>query len=556
MAASATAMVVATVSNDSSNAGVDWSCSPAGSCGSFNPAHTASGQATTYTAPATAGSTTLQATSTANHAATATANVTVSSSSGGGSSTLGSGTFAFYVSGEDSKAQTYAIAGSFALDASGNVTGGEQDYNSIGGATSPQPGGDTITGGKLTLGSGGRSSLTLITNNSAAGVSGTETFDVAVVNTKHALIAEFDGSATSSGSIDMQTLSPGGLAQVSGPFVLVVSGKFGTKQETFGGLMVGAGDGTLHVTIDQNQGGSVTLAGTNTGTYTAPDASGRGTIAFGGDNGVYYVVNDKVFRVLVVNIGETVVGSAFAGVTSASNAALNGKLFFTDASNLSSGASYVAAGELTADGNGNASGFADVDENGHATSAAFTGAYSVNSSGYGSITINPGNTQDIAHLGLYLADPTINFSDPNSPADAGLRGLLIDLDTNIVGSGALIVPPSQTPTLAGTFAFGIQTSNSDHEADAVGVATVAGTSFTGTEDLNDLFNTGRDTAIALSGTLVPDQANPGRYTIPVSVMIGTTQQVSNYVIYLVSETQAVLIEADPQFGAGMLEKQN
>ena len=46
--------VAATVTNDSSNAGVNWSvtCGSAGACGSFSPTHTASGGATTYTAPA------------------------------------------------------------------------------------------------------------------------------------------------------------------------------------------------------------------------------------------------------------------------------------------------------------------------------------------------------------------------------------------------------------------------------------------------------------------------------------------------------------------------
>src|SRR5450432_4246297 len=47
-----TTPVSATVSNDSSNAGVSWSCTPANACGLFSPPSTASGMATTYTAPA------------------------------------------------------------------------------------------------------------------------------------------------------------------------------------------------------------------------------------------------------------------------------------------------------------------------------------------------------------------------------------------------------------------------------------------------------------------------------------------------------------------------
>jgi hypothetical protein len=87
---------------------------------------------------------------------------------------------------------------------------------------------------------------------------------------------------------------------------------------------------------------------------------------------------------------------------------------------------------LPVDGSGNiTSGFADVDENGTATSSAVTGTYSVNAAGYGTITLTPGATQDISVLGLYLVDPTINFADPNSPADGGLAGLLLDLQQAI-----------------------------------------------------------------------------------------------------------------------------
>jgi hypothetical protein len=43
--------VSATVTNDSANAGVNWSCTPTGACGTFTPTATASGANTTYVAP-------------------------------------------------------------------------------------------------------------------------------------------------------------------------------------------------------------------------------------------------------------------------------------------------------------------------------------------------------------------------------------------------------------------------------------------------------------------------------------------------------------------------
>ena len=60
--------VSALVTNDSSNSGVNWTCAPAGTCGSFKPVHTASGAATTYTAPLSfsPGAVTISGTSVAN----------------------------------------------------------------------------------------------------------------------------------------------------------------------------------------------------------------------------------------------------------------------------------------------------------------------------------------------------------------------------------------------------------------------------------------------------------------------------------------------------------
>ena len=53
----------------------------------------------------------------------------------------------------------------------------------------------------------GQGTLTLITNDANVGNDGTETLGVEFVNTNHAMIINFDGSATSSGSLDTQTLT-------------------------------------------------------------------------------------------------------------------------------------------------------------------------------------------------------------------------------------------------------------------------------------------------------------------------------------------------------------
>jgi hypothetical protein len=562
LAPGAAAALAATVANDSSNAGVDWTCTPSASCGSFSPAHTASGASATYMAPSAAATVVIMATSTGNHAASVTVNVSVTglSSSNPSGPALTSGQFVFSLRGETTNGSAYGIVGAFAVDSNGNVTGGEQNYASIGGANSPEPGGDSITAGKLTAGANGMATLTLITNNSSVGVSGTETLHLAVANSKHALIEEFDSSATSSGTLDFQTLGAGGLGTINGPYVFFVTGKRTSLEETFGGLLTGDGAGNGRITVDVNDNGAGQHGGTNVSTYTAPDGFGRGTYTTpAATDFSYYIVNSKVFRIIAFDSGWADVGSIYAGVTNASTATLHQKFIFADASISAAGGTFAAAGLISFDGVGAVSGFADVNENGTSTAAAFTGTYTMASSGYGSVTITPGNTQDVSALGLYLTDPTINFADPNSTATAGdgLFGIILDLDTKIVGSGELIVPAPQNALPSGKFAQQLRSTNNNHEVDAVGFASITGTTLTGTEDVNDLLNTGLKTALASTTTaaLVADTNNAGRSRVAIS-LASTPAQTLNLVLYQVSPTLFLTVELDAaQFGSGLLEQQ-
>lgn len=549
LAAGATATISATVTNDSSNAGVDWTCS-ASPCGSFNPAHTASGATTTYTAPGSATTVTITAASTASPSVTVAATVTVSANVS--MANLAAGSYTFSAGGEDSQSRPYGVVGSFVLDGSGNVTSGEQDYNSSGGAVSPEPTPDKITGGAFTGSTNNQGTLTLITNNSSVGVGGTETFAVSITNTKHALIAEFDSGATSSGAIDLQTISPGGLAQLNGPTALVLSGKTSNHTEVYGGIVTGHGDGTLRVQIDSNENGTVDLNGTNNGTYTAPDAAGRGIMTIGSSTTiVYYVVTPKVNRILDIDAAEPDLGSQFAGVSSASIATLAGQKFaFMNSSNAAASTQYSAAGFMTMDAQGNVTGFADVDENGKVTSAPFQGTFTMSSDGYGSVTITPGNTQDMSVFGLYLADPTVDLEDPNNTA-VPTGGLLIDLDTKLTGNGLLIMPPAAAATLTGNFAWGTQTFASGQESDAVGSVAISGTTLTGTESLNDLSAANLGQAISLSGAITADTTNSGRFTLPLT--IGGNGTAVNFVLYQLSSNEVIVLDAgSTQFGVGIM----
>ncbi len=101
------------------------------------------------------------------------------------------------------------------FDLSGNVLGGEQDYNDgQNGFTSPTGPPRIInpTGSSMTVDSTtgtGTLVLDVSASNPNVGVNGIEKFAVQFVNASHALITQFDGSATSSGSLDLQTATSG-----------------------------------------------------------------------------------------------------------------------------------------------------------------------------------------------------------------------------------------------------------------------------------------------------------------------------------------------------------
>ncbi len=549
-----TSSITATVTNDSTNAGVDWTCTTA-PCGSFNPTHTASGVATVYTAPAAVGTVIVTATSTASPTSTQTASITISAAT---SSANLSGSYAFALVGHDAASHAYSLAGSVALDGNGNVTGGVQDYNNGHGKTSPQPSGDSITGGTYTIGNDGRGTLKLITNNTNLGVAGTESFSISVVNNKHVLIAQTDLSGTGSGTLDFQTIV-GGLGQVNGNYSFTVAGANGNNPEVFGGRFTANGSGAITaLVVDSNSNGTVTLHGTNTGTYTAADASGRGTIAFGGNHYTYYAIGPEVLRIIIIDSTETDLGTAFGqGAGPFSNASLNGSFVFKNSSAETGAGSYVSAGLLTTDGAGNiSSGFADVDEAGSVTSAAVTGTYTMASNGYGSITIAPGATQHVAALGVYAIDPALNPSDPNSSTGGG-GALILDLDTQDIGGG-LLLPRATSPTFTGNYSAAFRSfTSAGVEQNLVGQIAVGNAgAITGNADAADLGTGSPHLGVALSGTVTADASHAGRFTLPLTVAIGVSPPALNFAVYQASTGDLFWVEVDAtQYASGTIEQQ-
>ena len=190
-----------------------------------------------------------------------------------------SGNYVFYMSGEDIGFNYYAAAGALTIQSDGTVVAGEEDYNNANGNTSPgEPATpDTISGGMITItdATTGLGTLTITSSNTATGISGVQTFAVQFVNPNHALIMQFDGSATSSGSLDLQTAT----AVTQANFSFALSGIDNTTSSyiswDFGGVFAAATGAGF---VDVNDGGAVSTGNALASTSGTPDVFGRNVV--------------------------------------------------------------------------------------------------------------------------------------------------------------------------------------------------------------------------------------------------------------------------------------
>ncbi|MGA2417614.1 MAG: hypothetical protein ABSF59_24465 [Candidatus Sulfotelmatobacter sp.] len=473
--------------------------------------------------------------------------------------------FVFYVNGTEISPQFgpgpvyYAIAGAVGFDLSGKILGGEQDYNDGNGFTSPnEPIPDIInpTGSSMTVDSTTGTGVLILdvsVSNPNVGVNGIEKFAVQFVNANHALITQFDGSATSSGSLDLQTATSG----AGGNFAFTLSGLDTTDEGTvaYGGVFSNT-SGTIHGTYDENDFGKVLVGNTLTATDNGvgADVYGRGSITGFTDpnNGnapislVYYLVGPEVLRIIDIDFNDALVGSAYGqGSATSFDSTVLSKDVFGILDNTSDEL-VVAAGQLvavnTAVGTFSATftGEGDDDEGGavtvSGTPGGVAGNYSFSSTqlGYGSM-IGITGLGRIHTLGLYATDPTLNLLDPNNTTASNLgTALVLGLDDFAQATGVVIpqgTVASDGSDLDHSYGFGAQayvdngsfpSGNPGWEYDFVGQGTFSSLAFTTGSpstlvDLSDPFASfvsgkpGEYTAVRITGTAAaPDTA--GRYT--------------------------------------------
>jgi len=572
--------LAATALNDTGSGSITWSCAPANSCGTFSPATTGYQIGTLYTAPTSSPSGTLfvPLTITATSVTDSSKSVSTTTILQTGAPSLVQGQYAFVMEGYAS----FGMVGSVTLDGNGNIVSGEADA-SANGFYSTVP---SVTG-TYTMDNSGHGTLAFSLNNtSCCGTfAQTQSMTCVTMNSSgvcsHLLISEadqFNGLTIGGiGSMDLQTAGPNfSAAQVTGGYSFTLTGFSAAAVKaaggtglngSWGGIFTADGVGTISggVFDTSTAGGAPNYSSIPfTGTFTAPDSMGRGTLNFttnGGTSYAYYLVTPEVLRITSISntgyAGNT--GSAYGqGTVATTDSALMGSYVFGDLGYDAPGNAIGGAGQFTADGAGNVSaGIMDLNDSGNsgALSLGLSWAgstYSLAGSVRGMITGPNGQTYNV-----YLTDPNLNLLDPNNSSGGG-GALLLETDATYSAIGTLVPQASpSSATFAGPYGLLLSDQNGPPNSDGgfVGdfVVSPTATTFSG-EGAFQGQGTNSATLIVgpVSGSYAADAANPGRFTGVITTTpafpngaIASTAPGSEIVsFYLANGSQGFVVETD------------
>ena len=558
MAEKATTSFTATVTNDSANAGVNWTvtCS-ATDCGSFASAQTASGTSNAYTAPATipSGGVTIMATSVTDNTKNAAAAVAITIAT-----TLADGNYVFSINGQDQNANgnfsAYNVAGAFTV-AGGSITGGEQDLTDSATPTTS----DLITAGSISS-NNGLLVITLDTADTAIGVNGVETLSGTMVSGNRALINQFDAFGSASGELDLQIVA----TPAAGSYAFFVNGGDTPGNGcvmTVGGIMNLDGAGNVSVNgsvFDEDDCGNVLQNEQITaGTVSTSDSFGRTVITIvPADTSllqmdyIAYPVDGNRVRLIEddtdgsgITSGTAFAQGANAGTFSIGSVAGSTYVFGSKGGDFNG--YYNVAGSITLNADGTVVGVVDAhDLTCSCTQLAVQGTYTVDATGR--VTIS-----GLADGGGNFGPTTLQmYLDGNGNGTTGL------LDSNHL-SGGYIYQQSGTfsaSSFSGAYGFdatGVEATQL-FELDAVGPVSADGVSaITGTIDLNLLGGAQGTAAVTDAFTADPSGVFTGTMT---GLDVDTPTNTDSFSYYLVDSTRAFAIENDSnQLTLGYFELQ-
>jgi hypothetical protein len=549
--------LTAAIDNDvSANPEVTWTvaCGTSTSCGSFQPATTAGGSATVYTAPATipaGGSVTVTATSVTDKTKSDSATIVVTAAA----ATLANGTYVFQISGPPGNQATF-VTGVLVAN-NGRITGGEQDSISYSTDSNGNPFGSpnfqSITGGSYGTTADGNLQISI-----ALGPNQVETLNGTLGAGNHGFVAGING-ASASASLDLQS----SVAAPSGGYAISLFGGDGSQAPTWlagvlnidgPGSISGAGSILDVIDAGGQQGGTYTLGA---GSVSAPDGQGRVQIQVQPTAStlppitlVGYIVDATHIR--LIESGDTSNAANYQGVLGGlalgqgagtgqfSAAAVAGSTYVFGAQGDDSQGSLQIAGVFTLNANGSVTGtlnWNDLTGKAAQTPQPFTGSFSVDPTGRVTLTNLTDASTFSYSMHLYLA--------------AGGNALLIsnDADDTFDGQGFQQQTTAFTAaSFSGTYGLNLTQFTPNigasglQELPAIGtIAAVAGSGSDSASGFADAGNGGAD--FAISGSVNAQQSGIFHAALT-GLDPGSPATPASFTLYVVDGTRAVLIETD------------
>jgi hypothetical protein len=548
--------LAATVENDvSGNPEVAWTAScTAGPCGSFQPATTASGSTTAYTAPSaipSGGRVTITATSVTDKTKSVTATLVVTAAG----PTLVSGTYVFQISGPPGYGATFVTG---VLEANnGRITGGEQDSIEYGtdpnGNSFGSPLFQPITGGSYTTTADGNLQLSI-----AVGPNEVETLNGTLGAGNHGFVTGLNG-ASASGSLELQT----GTSAPSGGYAISLFGGDGVQAPTWlagvvnidgPGRISGAGSILDLIDTGGGQSGGYTLG---IGSVSAPDALGRVQIGLQPSPStlspitlVGYVVDATHIRLIESDdpgnaasyqgvLGGLALGQG-AETGQFSTATVSGSSYVFGAQGNDAQGSLQIAGVFAFGANGSVTGtlnWNDLTGSAAQTPQPFSGSYSVDPTGRVTLTQLTNSSSFTYSMHFYLA--------------AGGNALLLSNDSGDMFDGQGFEQQSTAFTAAsfsGTYGLNLTRFTRNVEASGLqelpAIGAISAVPGGGGDSVSGFADGGTDEAdFAVSGSANP-AANGVFHASLTGLDPASLESPGSFTLYVVDSTRAVLIETD------------
>lgn len=371
------------------------------------------------------------------------------------------GQYAFSIKGQDATTGGFTgVIGSISADGNGHITSGLGDVLDL--SKTPPSSLVTFSGGTYSIQSNGRG---LVTLNITGG--GSLQLSLALKSNAEGAIVETDGTATSSGTLNLQTPAKFSANSINGKYVFDFSGVSfaGNPPSIISTVGQFAGDGAGNVTsgtVDVNDGaftpsGPLPLVPSTYQLDTNGNGTnfGRGTMTLHGKTYAFYIVDNTRIKLLEEDSTGGSQGDAIlqSGVIPAQNSDLKRGFVFLTAGSVTLGkvGPIHRLGRMTTDGAGAVTAVA-FDQNDNGSNTHISANSGVTAATYSMDTANPGTgrgTFTFQNSSVGAVSYVFYFYSPT-------RAVIQDVTPKTVADGAMFAQaagPFTLSNLTGNYIF-------------------------------------------------------------------------------------------------------